>query len=113
MSGSQRAKGARGELEIVHKIHDVLGIDARRNLFQTREGGSDIHLPPYWIEVKRRKAIGNLYDWMAQAENACRAGERPLVVLRADGKQWLAVMPLDDCLPLIREELRPDLPPPK
>ena len=110
MSGSQRTKGAAGEREVCHIIRDVLGVECRRNLFQTREGGSDIHLPPYWIEVKRRRRVGNLYEWMTQAQNACRVGERPIVALRADGQGWLAVLPLEQLLPLIREELRPDLP---
>ena len=105
MSRAQRDKGKRGEIEVVHILRDVLGVDCRRNLVQTREGGCDIVLEPYRIEVKRRARIGGLYEWMEQAEAACDGGGRPLVVCRADGERWLAVMPMEEALKLIREEV--------
>ena len=113
MSNSQRTKGAGGEREVCHIIRDTLGVDARRNLFQTREGGCDIYLRPYRIEVKRRARIGQVYDWMAQAERSCKPEDRPLVVARADGRGWLAILPLEHLLSLIREEIVQDLPSPK
>ena len=105
MSRSQRTKGANGEREIVHIIRDELGIECHRNLDQTRDGGADIFLNPYRIEVKRRRRIANLYEWMQQAEDSCQTGERPVVAFRADGKGWLAVVPLTHFLSLIREEI--------
>ena len=105
MSRSQRTKGANGEREIVHIIRDDLGIEVKRNLEQTREGGCDIKLPPFNIEVKRRARIANLYEWIAQAEASCHTGEKPLLVARADGCGWLAIMPLHQMLSLIREEV--------
>ena len=105
MSRSQRIKGASGEREVVHIIRDTLGIECHRNLDQVRDGGADISMPPYRVEVKRRKTIGNVYDWMSQAERACAIGERPVVAFRADGKGWLAVVPLEHFLSLIREEV--------
>ena len=105
MSKSQRTKGAAGEREVCHIIRDELGIEAHRNLSQTREGGTDINLPPYRIEVKRRRRIAGLYDWLSQAENACKPGERPMLVVRADGQGWLAITPLTHQLAHIREEI--------
>lgn len=105
MSRSQRIKGASGEREVVHIIRDTLGIECHRNLDQTRDGGADIYIDPYRFEVKRRARIGNVYEWMQQAENACRPGEKPVVVFRADGCGWLAQVPLDLFLSLIREEV--------
>lgn len=105
MGRSQRTKGAAGEREVCAVIRDVLGIDARRNLAQAREGGADIALEPYQIEVKRRRRIANAYEWIAQASAACRPGERPLVAFRADGRGWLACLPLEHLLMLIREEV--------
>lgn len=81
MGKSQRTKGAAGEREVCHLIRDSLGIDAKRNLSQTREGGCDIAVGPYHVEVKRRAKIGQVYDWMAQAEESCENGERPVVFL--------------------------------
>ena len=105
MSKSQRIKGQAGEREVVHIIRDTLGIECHRNLDQTRDGGADIHLPPFRIEVKRRARIANVYEWMQQAENACSIGEKPVVAFRADGRGWLALVPLEHFLSLIREEV--------
>lgn len=107
MSKSQRTKGASGEREVCGLIHEHLGIKAVRNLMQTRDGGADIKLYPYSIEVKRRARIGNLYDWMEQSKAGCANDERPLVLCRADRCEWLAVMPIAELFRLIREELNP------
>ena len=105
MSKSQRTKGAAGEREVVHIIRDELGIECHRNLDQVRDGGADIFLKPYRIEVKRRARIAHIYEWLQQAEKSCAIGERPVVAFRADGKGWLAVVPLTHLLSLIREEI--------
>lgn len=105
MGKAQRTKGAAGEREICDLIFQNLGIQVHRNLSQTRDGGADIKLNPYSFEVKRRAAIGNLYEWMEQAGNGCELGERPIVVCRADRKEWLAVLPIEELFRLIREEV--------
>lgn len=105
MTNAKR-KGNAGEVEFCKLISDNLGIDVHRNLQQTRDGGADIKLKPYSIEVKRRAAIGNIYDWMNQATEGCDTAERPIVVCRADRKQWLAILPIDELFRLIREEVK-------
>jgi hypothetical protein len=104
MGISQRRKGASGEREVCRLLADHWGIKAERNLDQVREGGCDIPVPPYHIEVKRRARIGNIYDWMAQAEASCAASDRPIVFCRGDGKEWLVVMKAEEFLKLGREE---------
>lgn len=105
MGKAQRTKGAAGEREICDLILRDLGIEVHRNLQQTRDGGADIKLKPFSIEVKRRAAIGNIYDWVDQAERGCEFPERPIVVCRADRKKWLAIMTIDELFRLIREEV--------
>lgn len=105
MGKSQRTKGAAGEREVCHLIRDSLGIDAKRNLSQTREGGCDIAVGPYHVEVKRRARIGQIYDWLEQAEESCQNGERSVVFCRADKKKWLVVMSAEEALRLIGNEL--------
>jgi hypothetical protein len=106
VSKSQRTKGAAGERELCRILSDELGKEVRRNLAQTREGGCDIRVGRHNIEVKRRARIGNLYDWMAQAASSCEGTEQqPVVICRADGKKWLAVMPLQDWINFAREDL--------
>lgn len=105
MGKSQRTKGAAGEREVCHLIRDILGVDAKRNLSQTREGGCDIAIGPYHVEVKRRAKIGQVYDWMKQAEDSCQHRERPVVFCRADNKKWLVVLPVEEALRLLGNEL--------
>lgn len=105
MTNAKR-KGNAGEVEFCKLIVENLGIDVHRNLQQTRDGGADIKLKPYSIEVKRRAAIGNIYDWMNQASAGCDTAERPIVVCRADRKQWLAILPIEELFRLIREEVK-------
>ena len=106
MGKSQRTKGAAGEREVCELIFQNLGIQVHRNLSQTRDGGADIKLNPFSIEVKRRAAISNIYDWIDQAERGCEFPERPIVVCRADRKQWLAILPIEELFRLIREEVK-------
>lgn len=105
MGKSQRTKGAAGEREVCHLIRDTLGVDAKRNLSQTREGGCDIAVGKYHIEVKRRAKIGGIYDWMEQAEASCLYTEKPVVFCRADGEKWLVVMTAEEALRLLGNEL--------
>ena len=105
MGKSQRTKGAAGEREICHILSDSLGVEAKRNLSQTREGGCDIAVGKFRIEVKRRARIGQIYDWMEQAMQSCKDDERAIVLCRADGKKWLAVLPLDEALKHLGNEM--------
>jgi len=98
-----RVKGRNGELEVKHLIRGFVGVEADRNLDQPRDGGIDIDLKPYGIEVKRRKSFNTLYKWMEQAEAACGDSATPVVAMRADRERWLAVIHLETFLKLARE----------
>jgi hypothetical protein len=99
MGISQRRKGAGYEREICLILREALGVNAQRNLDQTRDGGGDIALGPYLIECKRRKRI-SFYDWLDQAKAAAN-GKTPVVVARADERENVIIMRLIDFLPLI------------
>jgi hypothetical protein len=74
-----------GEREIVALIREGFGIEHKgRNLGQERDGGTDVKLGPWKLEVKRRKRVANLYEWLQEADMVC---------VRGDGKGWLVVMP--------------------
>lgn len=104
--GKSQRKGAAGEREVCAILRDTLGVDAHRNLSQTRDGGTDIVMEPFRIEVKRRQRIGLQYDWMAQAEAACtEVGQIPCVFQRADGKGWLVTLNVEDFLRLAGNEV--------
>jgi predicted transcriptional regulator len=118
VSAAQRRKGAGGERELCSRLADALGRIVKRKLGQARDSGHDIDLPPFQIECKRRKRIAGLYEWMEQASfgrltTAQEIGPgvpgpifpKPVVMLRADDREWLVVMRLPDWITLAREEI--------
>lgn len=105
MSRSQRLKGAQGERELCGILSDALGTVVRRTLGQARDGGHDIETQKFRWEVKRRQKIA-VYDFMDQIEVACAGTDKvPIVAMRADGRDWLVMMRLDDAIMLVRNEL--------
>lgn len=110
MTINSRRKGAAGENELAKLLSDSLGIEVKRILGQARDSGHDINLLPFAVEVKRRKKIAGLYEWIAQADPVRVAGDEtpsriPTLMLRADGKEWLVVMRLPDWIQVAREEI--------
>lgn len=105
MSASQRNKGAEGEREVCRLILDNLGIKVGRNLDQWRDGGYDIPLGPFLLEVKRRKQMA-FYEWFHQIEAACAStGKQPVVFARADGERWKVIIDAGLFFQLVREEV--------
>lgn len=105
MSKSQRVKGAAGERELAAILSDALGCIVKRTLGQARDGGADIQTGRFLWEVKRRKKL-SVYEFMEQIEKACEGTNNlPVVAMRADGKDWLVMMRLEDVLFMIRNEM--------
>ena len=97
-----RQRGQEGEREICALLSAEFGFVVRRRLGQERDSGHDVSLPGFTVECKRRKRIAGLYEWIAQADVAkCP----PVVLARADGREWLVVMRLSDWCRLAREEI--------
>jgi len=107
MAKISRQRGATYEREVANEIFDILGVRIKRNLkqYQQAEEG-DLILGKYLIECKRRKKIA-VHEFMDQAVTACKPGETPVVIMRADGKKSLAMMHLPDLLKLLGNELDP------
>lgn len=109
MSASQRRKGASGERELADFLSAALGRVVKRKLGQARDGGDDIQiskaLGSFRIEVKRRKGIA-CEEWLEQAENCCKPDDVPIVCMRADGGEWMALMRLSDFLPMLAGEVK-------
>ena len=104
-----RQRGQEGEREVGKILTESLAIPVKRLLGQERDMGADIFTKPYRWEIKRRKRIGLIYDWLEEAQNSLQnASERPLVAFRADGKGWVVAMPLEEAIRLIREEINYD-----
>lgn len=103
MSAAQRRKGASAELEVARLLSDHWGAAVRRRINQSRDGGHDLEgaTRGFAIEVKRRKRLDTLEQWLAQAAQG--AGE-PVVFMRADGGRWRVLMDAETFLRLARED---------
>jgi Holliday junction resolvase len=99
--GGGRAKGAAAEREVAAYLKER-GWESRRG--QQFSGGTDspdvISDLPFHLEVKRVES-GNLYNWIEQAKRDCGGKKPPVVVHRRNGKEWVAILPLDDFLRII------------
>ena len=100
----RRQKGARGENELAQLLSDQLGFVVKRKLGQARDGGDDIQVGQYKIEVKRHERL-SVMDWVRQVEATCAVGEVPIVVFRQNGQPWRAVVPLETLVFAMRESL--------
>ena len=92
-----RQRGQEGEREIVDLCRQDLGLALKgRRLGQERDGGHDVDIGLLRAQVKRRKRGGTLYQFLEGADVLC---------YRADGKDWLVVMPWKTFVKLAREEI--------
>jgi hypothetical protein len=108
MARYEREKGAAFEREIAKELEAIrqrLAEQAEhifngsvwRNLKQYQSANQcDMHLGPLAIECKRRAKIGNLYEWLRQAELGAEPGEIPVVIARADRKEPVVILYLKD-----------------
>ena len=107
---AERAKGARGELEVVQHVKDAGWKDARRTHDgRNQMGRGDIARGPEGvsIEVKRTQRL-DLYRALKQCEDDAGPYCTPVLAFRRDGDPWRAVIDLDELLSLLalREGLR-------
>ena len=101
---ASRDKGARGEREFAELLTNELGQVVKRKLGQARDGGDDIQVGRYRIEVKRREKLA-VEAWCKQVEAACEPSEVPVVAFRRNGEPWRAVVPAAWLIAQIREDL--------
>lgn len=105
MGAMQRNKGAAGEREFAKLLGGLLGIDLKRNLDQTRDGGHDLkggNLITGWaIEVKRAKKPLLSGWWNQTVDQAVASGKRPVLAYRLDNHKWRVVVHLNQLNPLI------------
>lgn len=103
MGRRERDKGARGERELA-AVLTAAGFPATRG--RQHHGGADApdvrcdHLPGLHLESKRCERL-SVYAALAQA--AEDAGDRvPVVCHRRNGREWVAILRLEDLLDLIK-----------
>lgn len=104
MSARERNKGARGELEIVHILHAHGWKNARRTHDgREQKARGDIANGPEGVhlEVKRQEKL-NVPKAVAQAAADANPLLIPVVVHRPSRAEWMATLPLDELLPLLK-----------
>jgi len=105
MGAKSRRKGCRGEREAAAEVRRLFGVEARRGRqYHGCDEAPDVQaaIPGVHIEVKRVEAL-RLYPALIQA--AVDAGQNvPLVLYRANGKPWVAIVRLDN-LPRLAVQL--------
>jgi Holliday junction resolvase len=100
---NSRAKGAVGERELANYLRER-GFEARRGQqFSGGAGSPDIvtELDNIHFECKR-KETGNLYAWLDQAIRDAGDNKIPVVAHRRNNRDWVAILPLENLLALIR-----------
>ena len=102
---NSRAKGAKGERELAHRLNDY-GFSTRRTVQyngKADDGQADlVGLNGIHIECKRVERL-NLDDAMSQAIHDAKDGEMPSVFHRKNHSEWLVTMRLDDWMQLYKE----------
>lgn len=96
MAINSKAKGKRGEIEIVRMLREY-GYDCRRGQqYCGANGDADVvGLPGLHLEIKRVERL-NVENALRQAEADAKAGEIPVVMHRANREEWKVTMRLDD-----------------
>jgi hypothetical protein len=97
VSGARsRRKGASGELEFCKLATEALGESFKRKLGQARDGGGDVDIGAYLVEVKNHARI-NERDWWRQAvTNAKAAGKVPALAYKLARQGWRVIVPLPE-----------------
>ena len=105
MGARSRRKGKRGEIEAAAEIRRLFRVEAHRGRqYQGSDESPDVKAEIHGVhfEVKRVEAL-RLYEALAQAIRD--AGENiPVVLHRANGRPWVAIVRLED-LPKLAVEL--------
>lgn len=101
LGAKPRARGNRGELEVVN-ILKAHGYPAYRNFASGGYGGSDIiGLPGFAVEVKMVEAL-NIWKALAQSEAAAAATDTPVVAFRRNRSRWYVALDLESFLQLVK-----------
>jgi Holliday junction resolvase len=101
---SARNKGAAGERELAALLSDELGVVVKRKLGQARDGGDDIQVGRFRIEVKRRERL-QVVEWCKQVEACSGPSEVPVLAFRRNGEPWRVVLRVEDFITMLRGEL--------
>ena len=102
---NSRAKGARAERELAHRLSEH-GFQCRRGQqFSGIEGEDVVGLPMVHIECKAVERL-NLRDAMAQSERDAKEDQIPVVMHKKNRKPWLVTLNLEDFMMMYRQWIK-------
>jgi hypothetical protein len=104
VSASERDKGARAELEIVHLLRAEGWPDAERSsrgVGQAELGDIRYGPPAVHFEVRRRETI-QIWKSLEQAGLEARAGYLPVLAFRRNRSPWYGALELSELLALLK-----------
>ena len=97
---NSRAKGKRGELELVHTLNGYGFVTRRGQQFSGLNGDADIvGIDGLHIECKRVEQL-NIDKALKQSERDAKWGEVPVVIHRKNGEDWKVTMSLQEFVKL-------------
>jgi hypothetical protein len=108
MSRTERAKGARGERELVALLREHGWPDAARTSDGNRQHGrGDIRNGPQGVHLEsKRQETTSIWAWISQATDEAPDGCIPVVAFRRSRSPWMACLPLEELLALLAHRER-------
>lgn len=94
-----KRKAKDSELELAGLLNERLGLAVHRNLEQCRQGGHDLILPGWALEVKRCAEVRRTAWWQQAVQQAERTELRPALAWRANRQPWKFIVALRDLAP--------------
>lgn len=88
MGAMQRTKGAAAERQFANMLTDDLGVSVKRALDQTREGGADIVLGIFAIQVKHAAKAAIKSWWQQTVTDAHKAKKIPVLAYKINRQGW-------------------------
>lgn len=88
MGTMQRNKGARAENQLASMLSDDLGMEIKRSLGQPRDGGADILIGPYAVQVKHAAKAQIKSWWQQTCADAAKCKRIPVLAYKINRQGW-------------------------
>jgi Holliday junction resolvase len=96
MGAMQRRKGMRGENDLATMLTERLGATVKRRLSQSRDGGHDLEMDGWALEVKRASDPQIKKWWLQTLDQS--SDLKPALAYRLDRHDWRFIVRLSDIL---------------
>jgi hypothetical protein len=98
MGAMQRSKGARAENQFAAMLSDDLGIPIKRTLGQARDGGADIMLGIFAVQIKHAARASIKSWWQQTVTDAHKANKIPVLAYKINRQGWRIRMRMSEVI---------------